>query len=139
MTDILLGVFIGGFIASITPIIMIILDHKRWQRQLKLEQLRFERQRLEKIFRVNLERLSKAIKENSYPSDMIMDFILTMPKDVSSKFKGFLANPNKTDTTGKKAYVDVVLSMKKTLSDIDSNIENIISPIPKYLKIQSKK
>ncbi len=53
---------------------------------LKLEQLRFERQRLEKIFRANLERLSKAIKENSYPSDMIMDFILTMPKDVSSKF-----------------------------------------------------
>lgn len=129
MTDILYGVLIGGFIASITPIAMIIFDHKHWQRQLTLEQLRFERQRLEKIFRGNLMRLSKAIHKNSYPSDMIMDFILTMPKDVSSIFKGFLANPIKTNATSKKVYVDVVLSMKKTLSDIDSSIEKIIAQI----------
>lgn len=135
MADILLGVLIGGFIASITPIIMTIFDYRRWQRQSKLEQLRFERQRLEKIFRINLKRLSEAVKKNSYPSDMIMDFILVMPKDVSSKFKGFLASPDKTDATCKKACVDVVLSMKKTLSDIDSNIENIISQKPKHLKI----
>jgi hypothetical protein len=139
MTDILFGVLIGGFIASITPIAIIIIDHKRRQQQLTLEQLRFERQRLERIFRGNLKRLSKAIDENSYPSDMIMDFILTMPKDVSSKFKGFLANPNKTNATCKKVCVDVVLSMKKTLSDIDSRIENIIAQKPKYLKIHQKK
>jgi hypothetical protein len=38
MSDILLGVIIGGLIASITPIVMIILDHRRWQRQSKPEQ-----------------------------------------------------------------------------------------------------
>ena len=139
MTDILFGVLIGGFIASITPIAMIIINHKRWQQQLTLEQLRFERQRLERTFRRNLKRLSKAIHENSYPSDMIMDFILTMPKDVSSKFKRFLANPNKTNATCKKIRIEVVLSMKKTLSDIDSRIENIIAQKPKYLKIHQKK
>ncbi|MGD8993079.1 MAG: hypothetical protein PVI00_16600 [Desulfobacterales bacterium] len=139
MTDILFGVLIGGFIASITPIAMKMIDHKRWQQQLTLEQLRFERQRLERIFRGNLKRLSKAIRENSYPSDMIMDFILTMPKDVSSKFKGFLANPNKTNAASKKVCVDVVLSMKETLSDIDSRIENIIAQKPKYFRIHQKK
>ena len=126
MSDILLGVIIGGLIASVTPIVMIILDHIRWQRQSSLEQLRFERKRLEKIFRENLKRFSKAITENSYPSDMIMDFILNMPKEVSSKFKEFLADPNKTDEKCKKAYIIVVSSMKKTLSDIDSKIENNI-------------
>ena len=95
MPDILLGVLIGGLIASITPIIMIILDHRRWQRQATLDQLRHERKRLEKMFRENLKRFSKAISENSYPSDMIMDFILIMPKEVSTKFKEFLANPKK--------------------------------------------
>jgi len=109
MYDTLFGVIIGGLIASITPIVMIFSDHKRWQQQLALEQLRFERQRLEKIFRGNLKRLSKTTNENSYSSDMIMDFILAMPEHVSSKFKGFLANPNKTYATCKKAYVDVVL------------------------------
>jgi len=139
MSDILLGVIIGGLIASITPIIMIILDHRRWQRQSKLEQLRFEQRRLERIFRGNLKRFSKAITENSYPSDMIMDFILTMPQEVSTKFKEFLADPNKTDEKCKKAYINVVSSMKKTLYDIDSKIENLISQKPKFFKIPSKK
>ena len=97
MFDTLLGVIIGALIASIIPTVMIILDNRRWKQQSKLEQLRFERGRLEKIFRESLKRFSKAIHENSYPSDMIMDFILTMPKEVSIKFKEFLAEPNKTD------------------------------------------
>jgi hypothetical protein len=67
MPDILLGVIIGGLITSITPIIMIILDHRRWKRQARLEQRRLERKRLEKVFRENLKRFSKAISENSYP------------------------------------------------------------------------
>ena len=139
MPDILLGVIIGGLIASITPIIMIILEYRRWQRQATLEQLRLERKTLERMFRENLKRFSKAISENSYPSDMIMDFILTMPKEVSSKFKEFLADPNKTDATCKKALINVVSSMKKSLYDIDSKIEIIISQKPKFFKIPSKK
>ena len=139
MPDILLGVIIGGLIASITPIIMIIVDHRRWQRQATLEQLRLERKRLEKMFRENLNRLSKAISENSYPSDMIMDFILTMPKEVSIKFKEFLANPNKTDATCKKILINIILSMKKSLSGIDYQIESLISQKPKLFKIPSKK
>ena len=139
MPDILLGVIIGGVVASITPIIMIILDHKRWQRRARLEQRRLERIRLEKLFRENLKRLSKAISENSYPSDMIMDFILTMPEGVSTKFKEFLANPNKTDATCKKAFINVVTSMKKSLSDIDHEIESIISQKAKFFKNPSKK
>jgi hypothetical protein len=139
MFDTLLGVIIGGLIASMTPIVMLILDHRRWQRQSTLEQLRFERRRLEKIFRVNLKRFSQAIAENSYSSDMIMDFILTMPKEVSTKFKEFLADPDKTDAKCKKAYMNIVSSMKKTQSDIDSKIENIIFQKPKFFKIPSEK
>ena len=126
MLDTLLGVIIGGMIASVTPIVMLILDRKRWHRQSTLEQLRFERKRHEKIFRENLKRFSKAIAENSYPSDMIMDFILTMPNEISIIFKEFLADPNKTDEKPKKTYLNVISSMKKILSDIDKKIENII-------------
>ena len=132
MSDALLGVIIGGLIASVTPIIMIISEYKRWQRQATLEQLRFERNRLEKIFRMNLKRFARAIAENSFPSDMIMDFILTMPQEVSTKFKEFLADPNKTDIKYKKAYIALASSMKKALSDIDSRIEGIIFKKSKF-------
>lgn len=139
MPDILLGVIIGGFIASITPIIVIILDHRRWQRQATFEQLRLEQKRLEKMFRENLKKFSKAISENSYPSDMIMDFILIMPSEISIKFKEFLANPNKTDAVCKKTIINVVSLMRKNLSDIDNEIERIISRKPKFFKFPSKK
>ncbi len=132
MSDILIGVIIGGMIASITPLVMLILDHRRWQRESELEHLRSERKRLERIFRENLKRFSKAIVKNSYASDMIMDFLLTMPKEISIKFKEFLADPNKTDSRCKKAYMSIGLSMKKTLSEIDSKIENIIFQKPKF-------
>ena len=139
MSDILLGVIIGGLVASVTPIVMIILDRRRWQQQATLEQLRFERNRLEKVFRENLKRFSKAIAENSFPSDVVMDFILTMPTEVSTKFKEFLADPNKTDAKSKKVYINLAASMKKTLSDIDNKIEDIIYQKPKFFKIPSKK
>ena len=126
MFDTLLGVIIGGLIASLTPIVMLILDHRRWQRQAKLDQLRFERNRLENIFRKNLKRFSESITANSYPSDMIMDFISNMPKEVSRIFKEFLADHNKTDAKCKKAYMNILLSMKNHLTDIDQKIENII-------------
>ncbi len=132
MSETLLGVIIGGLIASVTPITMLILDYRRWQRQAMLEQLRLERNRLEKMFRVNLKKLSQAIAENSFPSDMIMDFILTMPKEVSTKFKEFLADPDKTDAKYKKTYISLVSSMKKVLSDIDSRIEDIIFKKSKF-------
>jgi hypothetical protein len=70
---------------------------------------------------------------------MIMDFILTMPKEVSTKFKEFLAEPNKTDAKCKKAYINVVASMKKALSDIDNKIESILFQEPKFFNIASKK
>ena len=138
MLDTLVGVIIGGMIASTTPVVLLILDHRRWQRQTTLEHLKSERRRLENIFRANLNRLSKAIRENNYPSDMIMDFILTMPQDISENFKSFLADPNKTDAKCKKAYLNVFSSMKKTLSAIDRKIETIIFQKQKLFKIPSE-
>lgn len=132
MSDTLIGVLIGGMIASITPLVMLILDHRRWQRESKLEHLKSERKRLERMFRENLQRLSKAIAKNSYPSDMMMDFLLTMPKMISMQFKEFLADPNKTDSRCKKAYLSIGLSMKQALSEIDNRIETIISRKPKF-------
>jgi hypothetical protein len=126
MFDTLIGVIIGGLIASITPIVMLVIDHRRWKRESKLEHLRSERRRLAAVFSKNLKGFAKAVLDNSYSSDMIMDFILNMPKDVSTKFREFMTDPNKTDAKCKKAYMNVALSMKASLSDIDHKIENII-------------
>ena len=126
MSDILIGVIIGGLIASITPVLTLIVDHRHWVRDSKLEHLRSERKRLENKYSKNLKMFSKAIGENSYSSDMIMEFILTMPKDISTTFKEFMSDPNKTEAKSKKAYINTVLLMKKSLTEIDKKIEDII-------------
>ena len=126
MSDILIGVIIGGLIASITPVLTLIVDHRHWVRDSKLEHLRSERKRLENKYSKNLKMFSKAMGENSYSSDMIMEFILTMPKDISTTFKEFMSDPNKTEAKSKKAYINTVLLMKKSLTEIDKKIEDII-------------
>ena len=46
MGEVLIGVIIGGLIASIAPITTLIIDHKRWKKEAQLEYLKSERKRL---------------------------------------------------------------------------------------------
>jgi len=125
MIDTLIGVVVGGLIASLAPLITLIMDQKRWRRQSELEQLRIERERLERSFRYNLTDLYRAMRENNFPSEMISEFTLTMPKEVSTRFREFMSDPDKTDVKCRKAYMDIVASMKKYLAGVDAKIDQL--------------
>jgi Tfp pilus assembly protein PilE len=127
MSETLIGVIIGGIIASIAPVFTLIIDHRRWRRESKLAYLLSERKNLETLYAKNLKRFSKAIAENSFSSDMISDFLLSMPKDVSKTFKAFMADPEKTEKKCKQFYMNLAVEMQKSLSEIDSKIETIVS------------
>lgn len=127
MSDTLIGVVIGGIIASIAPVFTLVIDHRRWRRESKLTYLVSERKNLEELYRKNLKRFSKAISENSFSSEMISDFLLAMPKEVSSIFKTFMADPDKTDKKCRQSYVSLAGAMKKSLAEIDNKINAIIS------------
>lgn len=127
MSEILIGVIIGGLIASISPVFTLVIDHRRWKRESKLAYLMSERKNLETLYSKNLRRFSKAIAENSFSSDMISEFLLSMPKEVSATFKAFMADPEKTEKKCKQFYMNLALSMRKSLAEIDNKIEIIVS------------
>lgn len=127
MSETLIGVIIGGIIASIAPVFTLVIDHRRWRHESKLAYLRSERKNLEALFNKNLKRFSKAIAENSFSSDMISDFLLSMPKDVSTTFKAFMADPDKTEKKCKQFYMNLALAMKKSLVEIDHKIEAMVA------------
>jgi hypothetical protein len=127
MSEILIGVIIGGLIASISPIFTLVIDHRRWKRESKLTYLMSERKNLETLYSKNLRRFSKAIAENSFSSDMISEFLLSMPKEVSATFKAFMADPEKTEKKCKQFYMNLALAMRKSLAEIDNKIEIIVS------------
>ena len=127
MSEILIGVIIGGLIASISPVFTLVIDHRRWKRESKLTYLMSERKNLETLYSKNLRRFSKAIAENSFSSDMISEFLLTMPKEVSATFKAFMADPEKTEKKCKQFYMNLALAMRKSLAEIDNKIETIVT------------
>jgi gas vesicle protein len=127
MSEILIGVIIGGLIASIAPIITLFIDHRRWRNESKLAYLLSERKNLETIYGKNLKRFSKAIAENSFSSDMISDFLISMPQEVSQTFKAFMVDPNKTEKKCKQFYLNLAAAMRKSLTEIDNNIKAIVS------------
>ena len=127
MSEILIGVVIGGLIASIAPIFTLFIDQRRWRKESKLSYLLSERKNLESLYSNNLKRFSKSIAENSFSSDMISDFLITMPQDVSNTFKDFMTDPNKTEKKCKQFYLDLASAMRKSLNEIDNKIKAIMS------------
>jgi hypothetical protein len=127
MSDTVIGVIVGGLIASIMPIISLIVNHKRWNLETKLEYFKGERKRLENLYSQTLERLNEAMRNNSYPSQMTSDILILMPKVVSDIFNDWMADPEQTHLKGKHTYMNIAVEMKKSLATIDAQIKELIS------------
>jgi hypothetical protein len=79
MTDALVGVIVGGVLASVMPILNFFRDGKRWKLEKRLERARERKRQFEEQAESVLKRLSKAMSDNLYPSEMISDIGLYMP------------------------------------------------------------
>ena len=127
MIEPLIGVVVGALIASIAPLAILIKDQARWKQQARYAHLTSERDRMQVMFRKNMRRLSRAISENSYPSELITEFLMTMPPGVAAKFKEFMNHPEKTDKICKQAFINILLAMRDTLKEIDQKIDKVVS------------
>jgi gas vesicle protein len=107
MSEALIGVLIGGAIASIAPLATLIAQHRRWKWEAKLEYLRTERRRLEDLYSDTLNRLKKGMAENSYPSEMISDILMLMPKPIAVRFDSWMDEKNKDATKAKNVYMSI--------------------------------
>ena len=126
MSETLLGVLIGGLIASIAPIASLIFESGRWKLERRLEQLREERARLERLVDDVLPRLGDAMSKNSYPSSMTSDIFALMPKVVSDRFRVWMEEKPKDELKAKHALFDMALEMKRCLAEIDKKIAELL-------------
>lgn len=127
MSDTLIGVIIGGIIGSAVPLANLFFNHYHWKRETKVEYLRSERMRLEKLFDETLNTFAESLKTEKYSSDMYSDIMMFMPKDVLDQFMEFILDKGKDDKKRKFAYADLAIAMKKVLKDIDLEIKQILS------------
>ena len=122
----IVGAAIGGLIVAIPTTVALIINHLRWKRETKLEYLKAERQRLEKIYVEMHNRLARAMAEGNYPIDMIADIQVLMPKEIGDKFEEWVLKGDQTPKVGKEKLLDISILMKKHLAEIEKQITELL-------------
>ncbi|MDQ6733788.1 MAG: hypothetical protein M3Z35_06685 [Nitrospirota bacterium] len=106
--------------------VTLIIQHRRWKWEAKLEYLRTERRRMEVLYREILEQLGKAMAAGSYPSSMLADIMVMMPQGIADPFNVWMADTDKDGTKARHAYLDISVAMKQSLADVDKRIAELI-------------
>ncbi len=127
MTEALWGVVLGSVIASVLPIIHIVVDHKKWKKEKKLEVLRIKRDGLEKMFREIGSGLHEEMLKDSYSINRITDIVVLSPKPVKDAFDKMINDPRKNPNNMKMHNVDISKAMKTALTEIDDEIIKLVS------------
>jgi gas vesicle protein len=127
MSDVLLGTIIGGVIASIIPTVTVIVEYKKWKKAQKLDNLRKKRDNLEKTYKKTIEGLKKGIINDYFTIEMIADFEILFPKDVLNSFQEYMKEDKKNKYQKAIKYQNIIKSMKRSISQIDKDIDSILS------------
>lgn len=127
MSETLLGVIIGGVIASITPIATLIYDFYKWKKEIKINNLRRKRDELDKLFKEVHDKLNEGMTKNSFSSEMISNFEFIFPTKVFEAFDSMMKEKDRSDDNMRKHFYFIMRAMKECLAEIDENINKILS------------
>ncbi len=127
MDDALVGVLIGGFIASIGSWISIRLQYKQWKIEHKVRILENKKSRLIELSKEILTEMSHNLIEESFDTDMISSMEMYFPESVIKIFHNFISKDNHDIIDKKHAYYALALEMKKVIKEVDSEIELLLS------------
>lgn len=123
MSEALIGVIIGGVIGSITTFLVLAFEYKKWKKEKRIENLRIKREELEKKYESGRKKLYEGFKKDSYDTDMVFNFEIIFPKNVSEAFKNMMYDKDKSYEAKKKHSFRIISEMKKSLAQIDKEIE----------------
>lgn len=121
-----IGTLIGGIVASIVPLVTTILENKKWGKIQKIDNLRKKRENLEKAYKKTIEDLKNGIINDYFTIEMIADFEILFPKDVFYSFQEYMKEDKKNKHQKAIKYQSIIKSMKKSLSQIDKDIDSIL-------------
>lgn len=81
----------------------------RWKRQVKLEHLKQERSRLNTLYSNVYTRMAEALRDNTYPIEMLSEINIMMPKEIGGMFWSFARQSKKPQTD--RAKRDLLFSV----------------------------
>lgn len=117
----LVGVIIGSILSLFGQYFLYKSENKKWQKEKRIEILRYKKENLEKKYIKYDERLRQAIQNDLIELNMGVDFMLIFPENVKKAFDKAIKNKNKAEI--KSDYADVLAEERKSLLEIDKEIE----------------
>lgn len=123
MSEALVGVIIGGLIVSIASVATLIYEDKKWRKEKRIENLRIKKEELERKYGECREKLYEGLQKGSYDTDMVFNFEIIFPQNVSEAFRNMMHDKDKSFEAKKKHSFLIITEMKKSLVKIDKEIE----------------
>lgn len=93
--DQIINILLGAAIASIIPIITLLLNQKRWRAEKKIEILRIKHDRLERIYAEIMEKIGTALPGGEWPSDATSKIMVYGSEPVKKILKDFVKEKEK--------------------------------------------
>ena len=122
--DQVINILLGAVIASIVPVLTLIINQRKWKIDKKIELLRTKHDRLEVMYSDILSRVNDAIASESWPSDMTSKISVYGSDEVRKTYFDFIFDTEKDDLKKRAFYLALCLSCNKHLLEVQKSIES---------------
>lgn len=127
MSETLIGVIIGGLIASISPIAQLIYNHFHWKRETIIAYLKEERVKLEQRKDQVIEMVIESLESDTISNKFAAELEVHMPRPAAKLYQDYLDNDDTSGKTKKELIFSITIEMSKAIADIDDQIKNLLS------------
>lgn len=124
MSETLLGVLIGGVIASAMPIIVFLDSRSKWQKEKQITRLQQKKELYESEFAKASKQLRRLLEEKKVGTDIFL-FDISLPEEIKKQYKKLMDEKNNKSSI-KVNYWQLDLLMKKYIKSIDDAIDKLI-------------
>lgn len=124
--DTLIGVIVGGVIGYVAAITTLVVEHRRWRKEFKLQYLITERRRREEQCNRIKNLLVKGLDEDSCSIELAIDMWLRLPQKTSQLIEELWKKIDHSQPEGKRElYQKAALVLGNYLAEIDEQIEKM--------------
>ena len=127
MSDTLIGVVIGGALASVSPIAQLIFNHLHWKRDAKLAYLKEERLEFETNAYEVLALLAEHLTGGLISAPLHCKLFVMMPKSASDLFMNYLESSDRSDNAKRALYFAMSVELTKAIDERNKAIRDLVS------------
>lgn len=128
MSETLIGVIVGGLLASIVPVVSLIQQNRQWKKEKRLAYLQQERIKLSDVYVRSFKKFIEEMSTKKVSLDLLSEILFILPEDIRREFL-ITDSAQKNVSNERKAELLTLLInvMNKSLEDIDQKIEALLN------------